>query len=593
LYAAAPFGPDLRADLLYPPYRITDMYYQALAADYDGTLAKDGRVDEATLAALHRLKASGRRLILVSGRERADLLRVFPDVSLFDRLVLENGAVLVRPGEDAIALADPPPSELITRLREQQVSPLSCGDVIVSSWEPNETTVLQTIHELGLEHQVIFNKGAVMVLPPGVNKASGLRAALDDLKLSAHNVVGIGDAENDGAFLNNCGCAVAVANALASIKDRADIVTDGSRGEGVIEIADRLLANDLAEVPTAPRHRVLLADDDQLAARWPDRGSAVLIAGTSGSGKSTLVQALLERLTDREYQFCVVDPEGDYGQLAEAFTVGAQDQSPKTAQVMEILEEPAANVAVNLLAIPLAERPDFFTALLSCFLQLRLRSGRPHWIVVDEAHHMVPPSSPRHAPELSQQLEDLVFVTVHADQLSPVALAKVKLVLAVGTAPKETIARFAEQTGRATPRFPTTAPSQQDALVWAVDAAEAVIIPRPEPRGERRRHIRKYAEGQLGEDKSFYFRGPDNRLNLRAHNLSIFVQIAEGVDDATWLHHLRAGDYSRWFREAIKDAELAHEVHTAEVDAAADAALSRDRILSAVGRRYTAPASSA
>ena len=128
-------------------------------------------------------------------------------------------------------------------------------------------------------------------------------------------------------------------------------------------------------------------------------------------------------------------------------------------------------------------------------------------------------------------------------------------------------------------------------MVWKVDSEEAVFVPRPEPQGERRRHIRKYAEGQLGEDKSFYFRGLDNRLNLRAHNLSMFMQIAEGIDDATWLHHLQAKDYSRWFRTAIKDNDLAREVEEAEADFASDASVSRARIFSAVERRYTAPAS--
>ena len=567
------------------------MYYQALATDYDGTLAHHGQVDPAAIEVLKRLKETGRRLILVSGRERDDLLRVFEDFDLFDRLVLENGAVIARPGESNVLLADPPPPALIEKLRERGVSPLSCGDVIVSSWEPNETVVLETIHELGLEHQVIFNKGAVMVLPPGVNKATGFRAALEDLKLSPHNVVGIGDAENDGAFLNACGCAVAVANALPAIKERADVVTEGSRGDGVIEIAKRLLDNDLADVPTPARHGIVIDERDDARVRWPDCDSTVLIAGSSGSGKSTFVQAIVERMVERGYQFCIIDPEGDYDQLDHAFTVGSQNQEPTTAQVMEILDDPGANVVVNLLAIPLWKRPEYFSELLSSLLQLRLRTGRPHWIIVDEAHHMLSPEAPAHASELSKQFGGLVMVTVHPDQLAPAAIAKVKLAVAIGDAPQERIAMFSRQIGQPTPRLPKEETSPQKVLVWSVESAEATFAPRPEPQGERRRHIRKYAAGQLGEDKSFYFRGGENRLKLRAHNLSMFIQIAEGVDDETWLHHLQAGDYSRWFREAIKDNDLAREVAEAETEAASDAAASRARILSAVEKRYTAPAS--
>ena len=58
-------------------------------------------------------------------------------------------------------------------------------------------------------------------------------------------------------------------------------------------------------------------------------------------------------------------------------------------------------------------------------------------------------------------------------------------------------------------------------------------------------------------DRSFHFRGPQARHNLKAHNLAIFAQIAEGIDEETWLFHLHAGDYTRWFRDAVKDSYLA------------------------------------
>jgi hypothetical protein len=91
-----------------------------------------------------------------------------------------------------------------------------------------------------------------------------------------------------------------------------------------------------------------------------------------------------------------------------------------------------------------------------------------------------------------------------------------------------------------------------------------------QPRQDRQRHSRKYAEGELGEDKSFYFRGPDGALNLRAQNLALFVQMAEGIDDQTWLHHLRAGDYSRWLQDKIKDSELAEDVERNRTGRGAD-----------------------
>jgi hydroxymethylpyrimidine pyrophosphatase-like HAD family hydrolase len=222
------------------------MRYVGLACDYDGTLALDGVVNDATVAALERLRASGRRLLLVTGRDLDDLRRVFAQVELFDRIVAENGGLLYDPGtREARLLAEGPPPEFIRELQRRGVAPLSVGRVIVATSKPHGPTVFQIIHEMGLELQVILNKGAVMALPSGVNKATGLQYALDGLKLSPHDIVGIGDAENDEAFLAACGYAVAVANALESVKTCADWVTPSDHGTGVIELIDRMLASDL------------------------------------------------------------------------------------------------------------------------------------------------------------------------------------------------------------------------------------------------------------------------------------------------------------------------------------------------------------
>ncbi len=201
------------------------MRYHLLATDYDGTLATDGEVAAETVAALEDLLATGRRLVLVTGRELDDLMSVYPDLSIFERVVAENGALLYRPAtKERRRLAEPPPPALLAALRRRGVAPLSVGEVIVATREPHEAAVLETIRELGLELQVIFNKGAVMILPAGVNKATGLTAALEELKISPHNVVGVGDAENDHSFLKLCERSAAVGGALPAIRDNADLV---------------------------------------------------------------------------------------------------------------------------------------------------------------------------------------------------------------------------------------------------------------------------------------------------------------------------------------------------------------------------------
>ena len=233
------------------------MRYHALACDYDGTIAWDGEVRENTIVALEEVRKSGRKLILVTGRELDDLIKVFPRIDLFDRVVAENGALLYRPAtREERLLAQRPPDEFWQELIKRGAERVSVGRVIVATWRPHETTAVELIRDLGLELQIIFNKGAVMILPSGVNKATGLKVALTELGLSSHNVVGIGDAENDHAFLALCECSVAVENALDSLKERVDWVTKQGHGDGTIELIEALVATDLGFLEDRLRHKL-------------------------------------------------------------------------------------------------------------------------------------------------------------------------------------------------------------------------------------------------------------------------------------------------------------------------------------------------
>jgi HAD superfamily hydrolase (TIGR01484 family) len=224
--------------------------FRALATDYDGTLADDGVVRPETYEALVNLKASGRTLLLVTGRELGELIRIFPRLDVFDCVVAENGALLYNPRTLEEHLLAPPPSEaLIGEMRNRGVQPIATGRCIIATWEPYEIEALECIKSLNLELQITFNKGAVMILPSGVNKASGLAAALEKLNVASDDVIGVGDAENDHAFLRACGLGVAVANALDAVKETAHLVTKGSRGAGVAE----LIAHVLEQRSDAPR----------------------------------------------------------------------------------------------------------------------------------------------------------------------------------------------------------------------------------------------------------------------------------------------------------------------------------------------------
>lgn len=221
------------------------MNFDALATDFDGTIAFDGTVDDATAAALRRAKDAGLRLVMVTGRELPDLFRTFNDVALFDRIVAENGAVLYEPASASIeVIGQPAPAALVDALASRGV-PISVGHSIVATVEPFEHEVLSAIRDLSLEWHVIFNKGSVMALPADITKATGLVPALEALGVTPARTIGVGDAENDQAFLRLCGLSVAVANALPSVKELAHVVTAGARGAGVIELIDELLAGRL------------------------------------------------------------------------------------------------------------------------------------------------------------------------------------------------------------------------------------------------------------------------------------------------------------------------------------------------------------
>jgi HAD superfamily hydrolase (TIGR01484 family) len=569
------------------------MRYHALACDFDATLASEGRVPAGTLDALGRLKASGRSLLLVTGRSAEHFLELFPEAGLFSRIVFENGALLYRPeGRELEPLASAPPPEFLRRLRERGVDPLATGRVIVATRIPHEGAVLETIREMGLEMHVVFNRGAVMALPAAVTKASGLRLALEEIGLSPHNVVGVGDAENDHAFLELCECSVAVANALPSLKSRADWVTAGAEGEGVRELSELLLRTDLADLDgRLSRHEIPLGvafGGSPILVR--PHGSGILLAGTSGSGKSTLATGFFERLGARKYQFLIIDPEGDYSEIEEAAVLGTPDRAPDVKEVVEILESPGENLAVNLLAIPIEERPTFLEKLLAEVLALYRSTGRPHWLILDEAHHLLPEGWAPDPAIIPARLGSVVLITVHPEHLSPRVRPWIETVVALGERPGETLGAFARSVGIAPPAAPAGRLAPGEGILWRRgDRREAILFRGLPPRASRRRHRRKYAEGELGPDKSFYFQGPHGKLHLRAQNLRMFLHLADGVDDETWLHHLRGGDYSRWFREAIKDDILADLARRVEEDPRVDARESRLEIRRRIEERYTAP----
>ena len=600
------------------------MRFRVLASDYDETLADDGRVDEGTVAALQRLQRSGRRVVIVTGRELDDLLRVFPAAQSLDAIVAENGAVLHVPSTaETRDLAEAPPPPFVARLRARHVSPLFVGRVIVATREPHQQEVLDAIKEFGLELQVIFNKGAVMVLPTGVNKGTGLAAALAALGLSARNCVAVGDAENDHALLAAAEVGVAVANALPALQARAHVVLEGRASAGVRRLAEALLDDDLAPLldgKEGPAPVALGEDGEGRSVGVAPLDAVTLFAGGSGSGKSTAAKGLVERAIARGYQCCVIDPEGDYDGFAGMLTLGNSSVAPTHEEVLQAFARADTQVVVSMMAVPFAERPPWFAGLLPRLLALEAETSRPHFIVVDEAHHLLPATWEPAPLTLPPSPAGLVLLTVVPREVSRAALQLVRTLVCVGDDAPKTLADFCAALGEPMPPLDAPASTRADsddaprkrarsdgdtrsdgaqrsdeasggtALVWRKpDPPRAITL--LGTHADHQRHVRKYASGEMQPERSFYFRGPEGKLNLRAQHLATFRQPAEAIDDETWQHHRAAGDYSRWLADGIGDDDLAGEVRAVEQDDALDAAASRDRIRLAITRRYTLPAS--
>lgn len=568
----------------------------AFATDYDGTIADANRVAESTARALERVRETGRKLLLVTGRMLPDLRTVCPNVDrMFDAVVAENGALVYFPERRELrTLGDPPEPALVDALRRRGVR-LDLGEAILATDASFAEAALAAIQETGVDRTPIFNKGALMLLPGGVTKGTGLAVALGALELSPHNMVGIGDAENDHAFLAMSECAVAVADAVPALRERADYVTRAPSAAGVEEFIEEHLLHDLVDlIPRLTRHDLPLGEQtDGHPLTVAAHGMRLLIVGPSGSGKSTLTGVLAERVVESGRSLLLLDPEGDYRTLSElervvVFGGKGERALPTAEEVDQLLRQRAAGLVLDLSAMSRSEKVAYATTVLSTVATVRSTLGLPHWLIVDEAHHVFPAEGSPAAELLRPGAESLALITLTATDLAPRVRPLPNVVVSTEVTSFQDGVRTVLATrnvGAALAIGEGPLDRGAAALAWLSPAPRAVRFRVGRRRVQHRRHLRKYTEGELPPDRSFFFRGPTASLNLRAANLVRFVELAEGVDEATWAFHLERGEYSAWVRDMIKDPELADEIVAVE-RAALPAAESRAQILAALRQRY-------
>nr|HEU4341611.1 HAD hydrolase family protein [Candidatus Binatia bacterium] len=293
------------------------MYCRVIACDFDGTGATNGHPAPEVYAALAAARAQGITTLLVTGRVLEDVQRAYEHLSPFDAVVAENGAVVQFCGLGrTLQIGSPPPEHFLGELRAYGV-PFHTGAVIVGTWEQHAYKLLELVRRFGIDGQLVFNRAAVMLLPSGVNKAVGIRRALDELGRSERNLVAFGDAENDIPMLLGAEVGVAARGSVPSVLAVADERVSQPGGAGVALYINKLLERG-GIVSTPARHCLTLGTSvDGQGAAFPAADTKVIISGDPRSGKSWIAGLIAEQLIDRGYRICIVDPEGDYAQMGE------------------------------------------------------------------------------------------------------------------------------------------------------------------------------------------------------------------------------------------------------------------------------------
>ncbi len=548
-------------------------YFRAIAFDLDGTLAENDSVNVEALRAIE----SGRRerkMILVTGRIGAEMDRCFPGLAArFDAVVTENGAVLrTRSGERR--LCDSVDPAVQTALADRGVATQG-GRVLVAVDGRDAGVAVEVIEHLGLDCQVVHNRAAAMVLPAHVTKGTGLLSALDELGLSPHNVVAVGDAENDLGLLQVAEVGVAVANAVPSLIEHADLVLERADGVGVADLlSGRLLAGHGRLCPA--RHWIQIGEfDDGAPVQVPGSQTSVLISGETGAGKSYLAGLLAERWIAAGYSVLVIDREGDHIGLAQrpgVHLVDAAVHLPSPTDLLSISRPNRASLVLDLSGLSADEKLDYVRRLPQAISAERARYGTPHWVIHDEAHEELWAADTQTA-KLTVAEPGICLVTWQPDSLPADVLADVGVTLTVNASPSP--APSGHVPLQASLRFGNEPPRE---FRLAERASTHV------------RHQHKYATRPLPTHRRFYFHGGGGETSAVAATLDEFSQHIRHCDLSTLDYHLARGDFSRWAHGTLADRNLAAELADIERDLAmrhaGDLDAARQRTVEAIARRY-------
>jgi len=554
------------------------MKFLALALDYDGTIANNDIVDPHVRDAITGLRANGIIVLLVTGRTLADLRRVVGDLRFVDAVVAENGAVIEfsDSGYSTVIAAAPPP-KLLDALRQEGISHIA-GQSVIDASANDAQQILAILQRLELPLVLLFNRSRVMILPQAISKSTGLRQALTTLRLSPHNTIGIGDAENDHELLQACELGIAVAWGSEFLKQSADLVLPGTGPAAVAEYIQTLAKHGQMPVPSKARRKLVLGYTDggkRLALAARDRN--ILVAGDPKSGKSWVAGLLCEQLILFGYSLLLIDPEGDYTSLEALPGVvlfGGADPLPRPRQLLRALRHADTSIVIDLSHTPHAAKLEYVRSLLPGMAMLRRQTGFPHGILVDEAHYFLRDSDMRALLDL--EAGGYTFVSYRASKLHPDLLAATEAIVVTRESDPDEISVLRTLCSSCESEL-----SEEDwrQTLGSLVIGEAVALPlTAEAEGSMRRvqlaqrltpharHAAKYVDIPIPEQNAFVFWRNGVLDGRIARTLREFVEIVQQLPASELDGHLRRGDCSSWIARIFGDYLLANTVEQLEAE---------------------------
>ncbi|HEX6175458.1 MAG TPA: HAD hydrolase family protein, partial [Candidatus Binatia bacterium] len=555
--------------------------------------ATDGHPAPELYAALAAAHGHGIVTLLVTGRVLEDVQRACEELSPFDAVVAENGAIIHLCGIGrTIQLGQPPPGHFLGELRAQGV-PFHTGAVIIGTWEQHANKLLELVRRFGLDGQLVFNRAALMLLPSGINKAMGIRRALHELGRSERSLIAFGDAENDIPMLMNAEVGVAASGSVQSVSALADDFVSRPGGAGVSLYIGKIIEKH-GIVATPKRRAVVLgASADGSEVTLPSSGTNVVISGDPRSGKSWMAGLLSEQLIENGYRMCIVDPEGDYvqmGQRPEVLTFGHDLALPSPGAVARLLSSSSLSMVLTMSSLAPDEQLSYVDQLFAVIREVRDTTGLPHWLVIDEAHYFFGAGSPG-LNYLSSSTGNLCLVTYRPSLLADEVYESIGAHIVTSTKVEEE-RYFMTKILQAHQHLGLQAHEALDALKSPSAGLLVMAAPKTPWRvftpvkriSLHAHHARKYADIRLPDDKAFNFLNAGEAL--AAHNILEFYEAVQNIPLSSLRHHLLAADFSRWVGDIIGDQQLAQGLRKVERTTPAGATPDRAEILAHIRGHY-------